>query len=279
MRKTFFYILLLVNLFGCNSIYGSSNLDKYDFKNEKELKLFSGLKEVSGLVYSKDGKLFAHNDEIGKIYQVDPNTGKEIKRFFLGRWTAEADFEGIAISRNYFYVITSSGLLYQFKEGKDRESVDYKTYRTGLNASFNIEGLCYDEKTNSLLIACKDTPGKKYKDYRLVVAYKLNGYKLIEEPRFVISLKKLKKDYGIKDFHPSAIEKNPVSNTFFILSAKGDPCLIEVSESGEIIDAKKLKKSKHRQPEGITFDAVGNLIISDEAAGKKGKLTIYSLEK
>ena len=176
-------------------------------------------------------------------------------------------------------MITSSGLLYQFKEGKDRESLSYKTYDTGLNSSFNIEGLCYDEKTNSLLIACKETPSEKYKGNRLVLTYKLDGYELVRTPRFVISKQKLKDDFGIKDFHPSGIEKNPVSNTFFILSAKGDPSLVEVSESGEIIGAKELKKSKHRQPEGIAFDSEGNLIISDEAAGKKGKLTVYPLKK
>ncbi len=263
-----FYIALMI-----------SCIDKYDFKNESKFKLPSGLSEVSGLVYSQDGKLFAHNDEVGKIYQIDPDTGEEIKRFFLGRWTAESDFEGIAISRNYFYVINSSGLLYQFKEGNDRKAVSYKTYRTGLNVSFDVEGLCYDEKTNTLLIACKETPGKKYKGNRLILSYKLNGYKLDTEPRFVISLKELKDRFGIKDFHPSAIEKNPHSNTFFILSAKGDPCLVEVSETGEIIDAKKLNKKDHPQPEGITFDKNNNMIISDENPGKKGKLTVYPFTK
>ncbi|MGD8779990.1 MAG: SdiA-regulated domain-containing protein [Ignavibacteria bacterium] len=268
MFLSFIYFLILIS---CR--------DQYDFQNGTVVKLFDGLNEVSGLVYSSDGKLFAHNDEIGKIYEVDPKTGKEVKRFFLGKWTAEADFEGIAISRNYFYLITSNGLLYQFKEGKNRQAVNYKTYRTGLSASNNIEGLCYDKKTNTLLIACKEDPGKKYKGYRAVYSYVLNEYKLKKEPRFLISLKKLKDDFGIKKFYPSGIEKNPVSNTFFIISAREEPCLVELSESGEILDAKKLKKNDHPQPEGITFDSENNLIISDEAAGKRAKLTIYSFKE
>jgi uncharacterized protein YjiK len=98
---------------------------------------------------------------------------------------------------------------------------------------------------------------------------------LDSEPRFVISLNELNKKFGIKDFFPSAIERSVDGNSFFILSSKGEPCLIEISNKGKILNAKKLPKKVHRQPEGLAIFNDDKIIIADEAAGKMPTLTIY----
>ena len=88
------------------------------------------LDEISGLASTSDGRIFCHNDEEGIVFQIDPNTGDIIKHFSLGPGKVREDFEGIAISRNYFYLVTSSGDLYRFKEGQKGDKVRYKIFRT-----------------------------------------------------------------------------------------------------------------------------------------------------
>lgn len=86
-------------------------------------------------------------------------------------------------------MITSDGLLYIFPEGSDKETVQYKTIDLRMNSKFDLEGLCYDPATKSLLIACKEYPGKGYKGNRTVYSFNLMSEKLDNTPRFVISLK------------------------------------------------------------------------------------------
>jgi uncharacterized protein YjiK len=232
------------------------------------------LTEISGIAASGD-RVFAITDEVGKIYELDTNGGKIVKKFFLGKWTAEADFEGLAIFDDGFAAVTSNGNLYFFKEGAEDQSVDYDIIKTALNSKNNVEGLCYDKKTNCLLLACKDYPGKGYDDYRAVYSFSLESMELDKKPRFLISLKKLKKKYDIKNFYPSGIAIHSKGTSFFILYSKGGPGIIEISEEGEIIGTAKLKSKIHRQPEGITLIKDDVLVIADEGAGKSAAITKY----
>lgn len=244
-------------------------------ENKTTIILPSKLNEISGIVFSDDERLFCHDDEKASVYQIDPKTGKIIKTFFLGSWGVEADFEDIAIAENKFYLITSKGILYEFEEGNDKEKVAFNIIDLKFSSKFEIEGLYYDDEYNSLLISTKDYAGKKYDDERAVYSFSLEKKQLADKPRFLISLKQLKKQYDIKDFFPSAITKHPVSKNFLILSSKGKPALIEISPSGKLLNGIKLSKSDHPQPEGIAVSKNGGIYISDEADKKSPKLTYY----
>ncbi|MGD9488572.1 MAG: SdiA-regulated domain-containing protein [Calditrichaceae bacterium] len=235
------------------------------------------LKEISGLASSEDGRLFCHNDETGIVYEVDRKEGKIIKKFFPGNKIIKADFEGIAIADDEFYMVTSSGEIYEFSEGEDNAFVGYKFYDTGLPAKCDIEGLCYDPETDCLLLACKGYPGKGYEGSKAVYSFSLNTKSLIKEPRFLLSEKLLKKQTGEKNFYPSGIERNPVTGTFLIISARAK-AIIEISGDGEILGHAELDKKVHDQPEGITFTQDLNILISDEGR-KSGKLTLYKKTK
>jgi hypothetical protein len=94
------------------------------------------LHEISGLAVTADGRVFAHGDEDGTVYQLDPRSGRVTKRFALaatgddpdlgkkvrdGRLTG--DFEDIAIAGDRFFLISSNGVLLEFAEGEDGGSV------------------------------------------------------------------------------------------------------------------------------------------------------------
>ncbi len=277
MKFNIFIQTILILMFSTNFLLPQSNLKDYNLKEAKQIKLQGYLKEISGLTTSENGGIFSHDDERGIVYQIDYIKGEIKKKFAIGTPIPNRDFEGIASVKDKFYLITSSGDIYEFKEANDKKSSKYRIYRTGLTASYNIEGLCYDPYTNSLLAACKGYPGKKYTGYRAIYSFNLKEKKLEVKPRFLLSFEILHKKYRMRNFSPSAIELNPETGTFFILSSH-EKALIEVTPDGKIIAGVLLSGKDHKQPEGITFTKDMKMLISDEGRGGHGTITIYELK-
>jgi len=253
----------------------NSELSKYNFKPEESLriKLTGELQEISGLTMTDDGRLFGHNDEKGFVYQIDYSNGNIIKKFSLGEKYEREDFESIAYAKNKFYMVSSNGDIYEFEEGSDGESVIYNILKTDLKSKYDVEGLCYDPETNSLLLACKGYPGKGFKKQKAIYSFSLDEMKLEKEPRFLINLSEIK-----KTFNPSGIERNPNTGTFFIIASNGN-AIIEISKDGKLIDKKKLPPVIHEQPEGITFTPDKSLIISNEGDFTRGSIVIHKYQK
>ncbi len=254
----------------------SSAISWYDLEDKKpsSVELPRKLREISGLAMSPDGRLFAHNDESGVVYEVDYLKGKIVKSFSLGRFAVRADFEGLAIVGDRFFLVTSWGNLYEFSEGGDREYVAYKMYRTALTLAHDVEGLCYDPDTHSLLMACKEYPGKGYAKSKAVYAFSLETMKLDKKPRFLLPLRELRRKSRHKPFMPSGIERHPKTGTFFVLTAQGES-VIEISPTGELLGQVFFRGGTHKQAEGITFAPDLTLLISDEGGTKRAELTRY----
>jgi len=128
-------------------------LDGYDLDERvARFDLPGRLDEISGLAFSPDGRLFAHDDERGRVHEIDPLTGEVGKRFDLGAGPVADDFEGIAIVGERFFLVSSTGRLYEFREGDDRAIVAYRVTDTGLGRGCEIEGLDWDPAADELLI-------------------------------------------------------------------------------------------------------------------------------
>ena len=262
-------------MFAQQGYLGDGTLLNYSFSDEHSriITLPKQLNEISGLSMTGDNRLFAHNDEVGTVYELDISTGKIINEFYLGKKKIKKDFEGIAVVKDSLFMVTSSGVVYKFSHSDDAKNVDYKKFKTILSAKNNVEGLCYDKATNSLLLACKEYAGKNLKRYKAIYSFDLSNYKLQEEPRFLINLDSLKDKFNINNFSPTGIEVHPNSGNIFVLSSH-EKAIVELSSNGELLNAIKLKSKNHRQPEGIAFLSNQALIISDEGQNKKGRLTI-----
>ena len=254
-------------------------LGSYDFFSKKiaQVELPKPLKEISGLAVSTDGRLFAHHDESGDVFQINRTDGSIVKKFSLGPRKVSEDFEGIAVVGAIFYLVTSSGVLYEFAEGNDNEKVPYKVFETSLSEEYDVEGLCYDPKTHCLLFACKGYSGLANIGSKAVFSFSLTTKKIDRVPRFLLSLKELEKIFRDKPFHPSGIEFVPTTGTFFVLDSY-IKSVIEISPEGNILESVKLKNSAHKQPEGITLLHDGTLCISDEGSNH-GTLTFYRKRK
>jgi uncharacterized protein YjiK len=255
-------------------------LHHYDFSGDKSktITLPKELNEISGLTITDDGRLFAHNDEIGEVYELDIETGNILNQFKLGNNKLKKDFEGIAVVKDSLFMVTSSGVIYKFSYLDEEENVNYKIFKTFLSAKYNIEGLCYDEATNSLLLACKEYAGKKLKRYKAVYSFNLTNYSLNEIPLFLIDLQSLKNKFNINNFSPTGIEINSNSGNIFVLSSN-EKAIVELSAQGKLLNVVKLESKNHRQPEGITFLLNQFLLISDEGQSKKARLTIFPIKK
>jgi uncharacterized protein YjiK len=254
----------------------STGLRSFDFSAAaaKQVPLEKILKEISGLAAHPDGRLFAHHDEYGDIFELDPKNGRILKKFTIG---IADDFEGLAIAGKVFYLVTNSGVVYEFQEGRNNERVQAVSYTTSLDENYDVEGLCYDPGTTSLLLACKGYSGLKNSGYKGIFAFSLKSKLLDREPRFLIPIKELKHRLGGKPFRPSGIEYNGDSRSFFVVDSE-IRSVIEISRNGEIIAAVTLDRSLHKQPEGITFDARGDLLIVDEG-NKMGTITRYKRKR
>ena len=174
-------------------------------------------------------------------------------------------------------MVSSNGVIYKFLEGVDGQRVDFETYPTHLGKDNDVEGLCYDPKTNSLLLALKGNPGNGLgKDKKSVYSFSLKTKQLSRNPRFVLDKKHLQKYSKYNDFKPSGIARHPKTSNFFIIAANGN-LMIEINPEGDVIEISNLDRKLHKQAEGISFYDEKILFISDEGK-KNGKLTKYILE-
>ena len=118
-------------------------------------KLSRVLDEISGLATTADGRLLAHEDQNGLVYELDGESGKVTKSFTLGR-ELRGDFEGIASVDGDVYLVTSTGKLVRGREGAHGEEVEYEVFDTAVaERCLEVEGLGYDPNERQLLLACK----------------------------------------------------------------------------------------------------------------------------
>lgn len=230
------------------------------------------LNEVSGLAFTADGRLFAHDDERARVHEIDPETAEVGKRFDLGEELVRGDFEGLAIVHDRFFLITSTGLLYEFREGADRENVLFRLTNTNLADRCEVEGLDYDSEIDALLVACKTTAPER----GLVVLHRL-PLESDATPLPDLTIRRADLEaWGIdRSFAPSGVAVTPLG-TLLVVSGRDD-ALIEVDRDGRVLAAVELRGGRHPQSEGLAIGPDGIIYISDERNGKEPRLTAYGI--
>ena len=159
LRLLFGTALYLLSLTGVANLQGDSarssgaqrsvSLEDYGLRAESATRweLPRRLREISGLAMTRDHRLLAHNDEAGVVFEIDYRNGSIVKEFQLADMEDPVadDFEGIATADGRIYLVTSSGRLYECREGAAGESVLFRVHTTGVGRDCEIEGLAYDE--------------------------------------------------------------------------------------------------------------------------------------
>jgi uncharacterized protein YjiK len=228
------------------------------------------IREISGLAVSPDGRVFAHNDETAAIYQIE--RGRLVKAFAVGEPALTGDFEGLAITpAGDFWMMTSAGDLFRFREGADGEHVPFARFDAGTEDRCELEGLAYLASEDSLILACKRNHDRAMRDTPILLAWSPGGDASAVEwrrPR-----ESLADAAAVRRFQPSSVEIDRASGRIIVLSAN-DAALVELDADGALLSARELE-GPHPQPEGLAILPDGSLLISDEGRDGQALLSRY----
>ena len=67
-----------------------------------------------------------------------------------------------------------------------------------------------------------------------------------------------------------------MSGNYFIVAAR-QAAIAEITPNGEVVAVMKFPADWYRQVEGITFASDNTLLVSDEGAGQRARLTLYPI--
>jgi len=299
-KFTFFGLFVCVVLItSCNTPKSLAQNQNYkstfDFDNAQVFNFEDELNEVSGLCYNEaTDQLIAIEDENCIFYLLDKKNAAIIKKDSVYK---EGDYEGVTNSKNYFFILKSTGTIYQVdKSNMEKKPKKIKSF---LSKKYDAEGLTYDKAEHSLLITVKENLKSENKNERFIYAYDLAREKMNEEPYLVIKREEIvsliqqkfspefakdkfeklldKKRDGLH-LGPSGIAIEPSTQNIFVISSKSKVLLIFNRRTKKLIDVIKLDKDTLPQPEGISFDNAGRLYIASEARESSAKLIIVDKE-
>jgi uncharacterized protein YjiK len=233
------------------------------------------LKEVSGIAYMDNDRFACVQDEEGTIFIYNRSSEQIEKKI---PFAAPGDYEGITLNGQTAYVVRADGRLFEVDLNGGKSAA--KEYKTPLTVEHNVEGLCYDESNNRLLLAIKDEePGNS--NQKGIYAFDLSKKALAEKPVLQIDLEHkvfmnsgAKKNKAIK---PSAIGVHPQTKELYITDGPKSRLLI-MNASGDIKKLVSLGK-EFAQPEGITFSPQGAIFISNEGTDQPGNIIQVKVEE
>jgi uncharacterized protein YjiK len=262
-----------------SSSSGGRALPHYDLSGPgtRRFKLPSELAEISGLAFTPDGRLLAHGDERGVIWQIDPATGVPANRFGFGNHgrLLHGDFEDIQVVGQRVFLVTSDGKIFEAGEPSTSVVVDAMLRSAGLAGACEVEGLASDPPTGALLVLCKHAWTKRWRRSMVILAVSTNTWKFEPQPRILIRQSELERVTGERQFNGTAIVRHPRTGSYILLAGP-QRAYAEVTSAGDVIGGGKLPSELHRQAEGIAIGPDLTLYISDEAAGKHATLTAYA---
>jgi uncharacterized protein YjiK len=239
----------------------------YDFNNPVVYKMPEELMEISGIAFSpaNNDTMYAIQDEEGKIFYWKNGKPEILSHAKFGK---HGDFEDVAITNIYAFVLRSDGTLFQFSlTDIATGTISNVKEWSGLVPAGEYESLYADNEHKELYILCKTCTADKNSGT-------LSGYILSISEDGTVGLKnhftintgdlgQQKKKQKAR-VHPSAMTFNKKTQEWYLLSSINKKLII-ADRSWKVKQAISLNSSLFPQPEGITFDSDNNLYISNEA--------------
>jgi len=229
------------------------------------------LREISGLTLTSRGTVFTHDDNSGRVSEIDPKTGI-LKKSFSLRDNQKEDFEAITIAGDDIYLMASDGKLFKFREGADGQQVSFQMFDTGLGKLCEFESLAYEADSTRLVMVCKrlldkEAP-KELVIYRMPLPLNRATFSIVQVP-----IKQVIGSNPWKGFRPSDMTIDPFTRNYVII-ASHEKGLLVLTPDGDVVRSEPLP-GDHRQPEGVAITRDSLLLISDEANVKPAAITLY----
>jgi uncharacterized protein YjiK len=230
------------------------------------------LHEISGLALTSRGTVLTHDDNVGRVFEIDPKTGILLKGFSLSG-NPRGDFEAIAIAGTDIYLMTSKGRLFRFKEGADAQHVPYSMFDTRLGKVCELESLTYEADSSRLVMVCKRNLNKSAPHELMIYRLPLPLTNASSISMITIPIGEVAGSNGWKNFHASDIAIDPATGNYVII-ASHEKALAVITPDGDVVRSEPLP-GDHRQPEGVAITRDSILLVSDEANVKPAAITLY----
>lgn len=238
----------------------------------------SELKEISGLALTSRGTVLTHDDEIGKIYEIDPKAGIILKRFTLSG-LPHGDFEAITIVGTDVYLLESNGKIYRFKEGADGAEVPYSKYDTHLGKECEFESMAFEADSSRLVLVCKKVLMKGANHDMVIYRFPMPLTDSTRPTVITVPMSELAGANRWKSFHASDMNIDPVTGNYVIIASR-QRAIAVVTPEGDVVRSGPIPAAaEHNQAEGVAITKDNLLLISDEATHVPADLSVYPWRK
>ena len=281
-KNTSLWGMLLVFIFiSCHDKAQYKGPTGYDINNPINFFMPNSLHEISGISFLNDNadSICAIEDETGKLFYF--TLGSE--KINHSKFEKKGDFEDVAVlNKNTVAVLRSDGSLFLFATNEiGEEKIDNVKEYDNILPEGEYEGLsAVDGKLFALCKKCMvDNEKKEVSVYTL---QQNDSGMLAVSGSLKIDLSPIpsdeKKGNGKGKFHPSCIAKNPITHEWYIISSV-NKLLLVLDEQWKIKESFPLNPSLFKQPEGMAFNARGDLYVSNEGGEGTANVLVFKYRK
>ena len=264
VNKIITVALVIIPALGCkNSAEEEDTVKNYSLGKPEKFFMPESLLEISGITFYKgeDDTIYAIQDEQGRLFRL----ARDEKKQYNAKFGKQGDYEDVTIINEQVLILKSNGTLFSFPFADAvYEELDSVKEWKELLPKGEYEGMYGDEASGKVYIICKNCPEDNSKD--MVSGYIIQvGDSVYQTGTFQVDVDQIKSFTGKvkRGFRPSALAKNPLTSEWFMVSAV-NKLLVVTDNDWKIKEACFLNGNIFNQPEGIAFDAQGNLYISNE---------------
>ncbi|MGE3345615.1 MAG: hypothetical protein AB7L71_19505 [Vicinamibacterales bacterium] len=227
------------------------------------------LREVSGLAVTRDGHVIAHNDEDGRLVEIDHRSGAVTRQWTLGSPRLRGDFEGVDVADTTVTVMRSDGHLFsgRLPDGGGPIVIDRRVSPSRA-AGCEFEGLAWSRAVGWLMPCKRTTHGTNRSMFRIQT--------IPSDADAATSWITYSTTRGPTRMRPSSVTTVQTGQGEVLIVAFGPEHAIGAfTLDGTTLALYAWPASRHPQPEGVAVDG-DRLLVADEGAGQRpGVLTVY----